>query len=284
MKFYRYLILLLILIYGAQSNETEHIPDDSIPSEIAVEVDGVGSASVELDKNPTQVENLSTTDVEDSTESSQQDNSTSVLKNSTHLFINCSRTENITPEVELVNSTRLLSLLVVNPNITRAVSADCLGVYFFARWCPFSTMAAPHINALPRVFPNIRMVAVDAMKYHVFNTQYGVVGVPTFILFHNGRPAVKFNETDYNLERFSTFITKYTTIPPIEMISVTSADFSGPVPSVVIKEPDYFLWLSWGFLAVSALVFFTKSSWYRIIVEAVVASWTESDPQHPHMD
>lgn len=219
-------------------------------------------------------------------ESPSSDNVTVTTKNSTHVFINCSRSEDvfIPQEVELVNSTRLLSLLVVNPNITRAVSADCLGVYFFARWCPFSTMAAPHINALPRAFPNIRMVAVDAMKYHTFNTQYGVVGVPTFILFHNGRPAVKFNETDYTLERFSTFITKYTTIPALQKISVTSADFNGPVPSVVVKESDYFLWLSWSFLAVSALVFFIKSSWYRKMVEAVKVTWRESEAQHDHMD
>lgn len=65
---------------------------------------------------------------------------------------------------------------------------------------------------------------------------------------------------------------------------MTSADFNGPVPSVVIKEPDYFLWLSWSFLAVSAIVFFTKSSLYRKMVEAVKVTWRESEAQHDHMD
>jgi hypothetical protein len=30
------------------------------------------------------------------------------------------------------------------------------------------------------------------------------------MLFHNGRPAAKFNDSEYTLEMFSRFITKYT--------------------------------------------------------------------------
>lgn len=123
-----------IFSLGAQSNETENLSDDSSPSGIAVVwllhqfylifftplfgrwkaqlclcsvvfslfqgVEDAGSAT-EQDESPTRVEDFSAPDVEDSTESQLQDNSTSVQKNSTHLFINCSRTENITPEVEV---------------------------------------------------------------------------------------------------------------------------------------------------------------------------------------
>lgn len=72
-------------------------------------------------------------------------------------------------------------------------------------------MAAPHFNALPRFFPDIKMAAIDAMTFRNFNAQYGIVGVPTLMLFHNGRPAAKFNDTtEYSLETFSKFISKYT--------------------------------------------------------------------------
>lgn len=74
----------------------------------------------------------------------------------------------------------------------------------------------------------------------------------------------------------------FAAIPAVEKISVTSADFNGPVPSVVVKEPDYFLWLSWGFLILSAVVFFTKSTWYRKMVEAIKVTWNES--AHVHVD
>lgn len=43
-----------------------------------------------------------------------------------------------------------------------------------------------------------------------FNTQYGIVGVPTVMLFHNGRAAAKFNNTEYTLEMFGRFIIEYT--------------------------------------------------------------------------
>lgn len=288
MNLHHLIIFVLVLFCGVQSGDPETILDtantpDILSDGLVEKLTEVGDLS-DSDSSSQVVEDPLQTDTEDVNDSNLSDNSTLSPKNVTQVFINCSRSENISHEVEIVNSTRLLNLLVVNPNITRAITADCLGVYFFARWCPFSTMAAPHLNALPRAFPNLRIVAVDAMKYHMFNTQYGVVGVPTFILFHNGRPAVKFNETDYTLERFSTFITKFTTIPALEKISVTSADFNGPVPSVVVKEPDFFLWLSWGFLAGSALVFFAKSSWYRKMIEVVKVTWRESEAQHDHMD
>lgn len=45
-----------------------------------------------------------------------------------------------------------------------------------------------------------------------FNTQFGIVGVPTVMLFHNGRPASKFNDSEYTLEMFTRFITRHTGI------------------------------------------------------------------------
>lgn len=72
-------------------------------------------------------------------------------------------------------------------------------------------MAAPHFNALPRFFPDLKMVAIDVIKHRSMNAQFGIVGTPTLMLFHNGRPAAKFNETsEYRLELFSNFITKHT--------------------------------------------------------------------------
>ncbi|XP_021916367.1 thioredoxin domain-containing protein 15 isoform X2 [Zootermopsis nevadensis] len=187
--------------------------------------------------------------------------------------------------VELVNSTRLLNLLVTEPNVTnRRSTADCVALLFYARYCPFSSMAAPHFNALSRAFPDIKMAAVDAMKHHSFNTQYGIVGVPTMMLFHNGRPAAKFNDSEYTLEMFSRFITKYTGIEPQGKLFVTSADFGGPVPSVLVKENDYCLALSWIFILVCGIYFFSKSTCWRWIVETVQNTWTEAEAQHEHVE
>ncbi|GLH07879.1 Protein of unknown function, partial [Gryllus bimaculatus] len=114
--------------------------------------------------------------------------------------------------------------------------------------------------------------------------EYGIVGVPTLMLFHNGRPAAKFNDSEYNLEAFAKFITKYTGLQPHDKLYVTSADFGGPVSSVPTKETDYCLILSWAFMFVCGLYFFSKSSWWRWISEAIQNTWREAEAQHEHGD
>lgn len=42
--------------------------------------------------------------------------------------------------------------------------AVCSLVLFYARSCQFSILAAPHFNVLPRIFPQIKMVAFNAIS------------------------------------------------------------------------------------------------------------------------
>lgn len=52
-----------------------------------------------------------------------------------------------------------------NFNEIKQTPGTCVLVLFYARWCIFSSQAAPYINALPRFIPHIKVVAIDAMKY-----------------------------------------------------------------------------------------------------------------------
>ncbi|XP_066994531.2 thioredoxin domain-containing protein 15 [Anabrus simplex] len=240
--------------------------------------------------------NLTSNYSDDGALSSEDSNNNSNNNNNTTTLVVCATGKESGGEpVELVNSTRLMSILITESNVTsRRSVAECTTVLFYARYCPFSCMAAPHFNALPRAFPDIKMVAVDAMKHPSFNTQYGIVGVPTVMLFHNGRPAAKFNDTEYTLEMFARFITKYTGLEPQHKLYVTSADFGGPVPSVPTKETDYCLALSWIFILVCSVYFFSKSSYWQVIVESAQNSWREAEAaqntwreaqaQHEHGD
>ncbi|XP_046414171.1 thioredoxin domain-containing protein 15 [Neodiprion fabricii] len=195
--------------------------------------------------------------------------------------------------VEMVNASRLMELLILEPgpgNKTRTAKEGkqlpgaCILVFFYARWCVFSSQAAPHFNAMPRIFPHIKMVAVDAIKYQSFNTQYGIVGVPTLMLVHNGKPVSKFNGTEYTVDTFTKFIKYLTNLEPTEAVYVTSADFAGPVPSTPSNETDYCLLLSWAFIAACSLYFTSKSRWWRQFVELVQNTWRESNAQHEHTD
>lgn len=190
----------------------------------------------------------------------------------------------IQPTVEIINGSHLAKLLQIKPDITsRDMEADCVLVLFYARACPFSAHAAPHFNALARSYPSVKMVALDALKYHGINAQYGIVGVPTLKMFHNGRPVGKFNGTEYNIQSFSKFVHAITGQYPLGLL-VTSKDFQGPVSSVVEKDTDFFLVLSWLFIIVCSLYYFMRSKWWTMMIEAVQTNWRESEAQHEHND
>lgn len=64
-----------------------------------------------------------------------------------------------TPRVMLVNASLYQTLLYEEHNASvtnRSQSATCSITLFFASWCEFSAAAAPHYNALARVFPQMK--------------------------------------------------------------------------------------------------------------------------------
>lgn len=206
--------------------------------------------------------------------------------NKTRKFVKC-LAEMGTSTVQLTNDTELIKLLQADPKVTdRDVPGLCVVVLFYSKYCPFSSMATPHYNALPRAFPDIKMVAINAMMYHLFNTQNGIVGVPSLMLFHSGRPIAKFNDSEYTLEMFSKFISKYTGLTAMEKSIVTSADFAGPVVSSPSKDSDIFLIISWLFIIICSGYYFTKSKWWTWIIEAIQSNWRESEAHanHDHID
>ncbi|KYM82790.1 Thioredoxin domain-containing protein 15 [Atta colombica] len=206
--------------------------------------------------------------------------------------VNCS-SEKIYGPVEIVNATRLMELLMLEPGPSNRSRNDkdgkqlpgtCVLVLFYARWCVFSSQAAPHFNAIPRSFPHIKAVAIDAIKHQSFNAQYGIVGVPTLMLVHNGKPVAKFNDTIYTLESFAKFVSHLTNLQPNGSLYVTSADFTGPVSSTPSNEMDYCLVLSWIFIVACVLYFTSRSRWWQQFVELIQNTWLESNAEHEHVD
>lgn len=183
--------------------------------------------------------------------------------------------------VELVNTTRLSSLLTSDPNVTsRLMEGSCLALFFFSPSCPFSCLAAPHFNALPRAFPNIKMAAINAIQHQTFNTQFGIAGVPTLMLFHNGKAAAKFNDSDYTLEMFAKFITRVTGMKAEQKMFASSSDFGGPVPTVLVRETDYVLGLAWAVIILAVAYRVTRLERWHAFVESVAAVWRESNHEH----
>ncbi|KAM6249389.1 LOW QUALITY PROTEIN: thioredoxin domain-containing protein 15 [Spheniscus humboldti] len=149
--------------------------------------------------------------------------------------------ERFTPQILNV-SQDLMEFL--NPN-----SSDCTLVLFYTPWCRFSASLAPHFNSLPRAFPTLRFLALDASQHSSLSTRFGTVAVPNILLFQGAKPMARFNHTDRTLETLKDFIFNQTGIEAKSDVAVTEEDWEGPLPSVLTKGIDWLLLFSLLFLA-----------------------------------
>ncbi|NXK63733.1 TXD15 protein, partial [Sylvietta virens] len=132
----------------------------------------------------------------------------------------------------------------LNPN-----SSDCTLVLFYTPWCRFSASLAPHFNTLPRAFPTLRFLALDASQHSSLSTRFGTVAVPNILLFQGAKPMARFNHTDRTLATLKAFIFNQTGIEPKSNVAMTVEDWEGPLPSVLTKGIDWLLVFSVLFLA-----------------------------------
>ncbi|XP_068815394.1 thioredoxin domain-containing protein 15 [Struthio camelus] len=132
----------------------------------------------------------------------------------------------------------------LNPN-----SSDCTLVLFYTPWCRFSASLAPHFNSLPRAFPTLRFLALDASQHSSLSTRFGTVAVPNILLFQGAKPMARFNHTERTLETLKDFIFNQTGIEAKRDVAVTEEDWEGPLPSVLTKGIDWLLLFSLLFLA-----------------------------------
>ncbi|XP_050000259.1 thioredoxin domain-containing protein 15 [Alexandromys fortis] len=131
----------------------------------------------------------------------------------------------------------------LNPN-----GSDCTLVLFYTPWCRFSASLAPHFNSLPRAFPTLAFLALDASQHSSLSTRFGTVAVPNILLFQGAKPMARFNHTDRTLETLKIFIFNQTGIEAKKNVVVTQADRMGPLPSTLIKTVDWLLVFSLFFL------------------------------------
>jgi thioredoxin 1 len=61
-------------------------------------------------------------------------------------------------------------------------------VDFWAAWCPPCRLMNPVLDELAAERDDLKIVSVDADTEQELAVQYGVLGLPTFVLFQNGAP------------------------------------------------------------------------------------------------
>lgn len=63
-------------------------------------------------------------------------------------------------------------------------------VDFYADWCGPCKMMAPLVEAIAQEHPQIKVAKVNIDQQPQLAQQYGVMSIPTLIVFREGKPAV----------------------------------------------------------------------------------------------
>ncbi|XP_068455817.1 thioredoxin domain-containing protein 15 [Clinocottus analis] len=156
-----------------------------------------------------------------------------------------------------------------------ANGTECSVVLFFTTWCQFSASLAPHFNALPRVFPGIHFLALDASQHSSLSTRFGTVAVPNILLFQGAKPMARFNHTDRTLETLTSFIGNQTGFEVGPDNNVTDTDRLGPLLSVPVRSIDWLL--------VFSILFIAGFTTYAILRTDSIR-WLIPGQEHEHQD
>ena len=84
--------------------------------------------------------------------------------------------------------------MALNPVTTDTFTAEVLEadkpvlVDFWATWCPPCRVMSPILEDMAGDRDDLKIVSVDVDNEQELAVKYGVLGMPTFMLFHNGAP------------------------------------------------------------------------------------------------
>lgn len=76
-------------------------------------------------------------------------------------------------------------------NFNELISKDLVLVDFFATWCGPCRMLGPVLDEIANDRSDFDIVKIDIDESSDLARQYGVMSVPTLILFKNGTPVAK---------------------------------------------------------------------------------------------
>ena len=126
-------------------------------------------------------------------------------------------------------------------------SAGCALVLFYSPYCEFSMKMAPLYNMLGRIYRDLAFMAIDAQESMSMAARYGIVGIPTVVLFYSGRAVARYNRSR-TVEDFHGFIKDYTGFEPTLPLEIMPDDHLGPLPTKVIERTTLHLSIAMGFL------------------------------------
>ncbi len=76
-------------------------------------------------------------------------------------------------------------------NFDSLINDNKVIVDFFATWCGPCKMVGPIFEKVSNEISDVKFVKVDVDKFNDIARKYGVMSIPTFILFENGKEVKK---------------------------------------------------------------------------------------------
>lgn len=76
-------------------------------------------------------------------------------------------------------------------NFNEEIKQGLVLVDFYATWCGPCKMMHPIIDEISNIYQDIKIIKVDVDRHEDISRQYGIMSIPTIILFKEGNVAEK---------------------------------------------------------------------------------------------
>ncbi|KAH8283528.1 hypothetical protein KR018_004987, partial [Drosophila ironensis] len=171
---------------------------------------------------------------------------------------------------------------------------SCVVVHFCTASSLECARVAPMINLLPHLFPALPVAYIDAYEFGRLNAEFGIVSLPTLMIFHQGRPLIKYDPSwgDSEKRSFARFVMRHTnmktadlqSIPPDVLNRTNSEPLAcEPLPCEPVQQTDYYLGLAWAFILACLANYLRRTLFWRQLVEMVQRNWRESEETQMEM-
>lgn len=75
---------------------------------------------------------------------------------------------------------------LTNQNFNEETKSGLVLVDFYATWCGPCKMMHPVMEEIAKEYQEVKVIKVDVDKHEDISRQYGIMSIPTLILFKNG--------------------------------------------------------------------------------------------------
>ncbi|ALC41753.1 CG8297 [Drosophila busckii] len=191
--------------------------------------------------------------------------------------------EKDTPQLLVMASNQdIVNLLKPIGNATkRHEPGSCVLVHFCSPTSLECANVASLVNVLPHMFPTMPVAYIDAYKFSRFNAEFGIVSLPTLMVFHQGRPMIQYDPVSTEMVSIRRFMRRHTNVQVVEVKNIDPELYKkaleGPLSSQQVWQRDYYLGLSWGFILICLANYMRRTRFWKQLVEMVQRNWRESE-------